>query len=165
MHLSFRVCNFLNFSFSVLFFPSPHHAQQTSIWPSWYGVQDEGSMEEPSTNQPSAAAFSQLDMPPPYEAVSGGLYTHRTQKLTRTHTHACTCTCTHKHIHTRTQTYTNTQTHTHTPNTKTCTGTHTHTHTEHKSVHTHTPNMHTQTFKATNIHARAHTPKKTTVAH
>ncbi|XP_059900503.1 uncharacterized protein si:dkey-118j18.2 isoform X1 [Gadus macrocephalus] len=44
---------------------------QTSIWPSWYGVQDEVSMEEPSANQPPAAAFSQLDMPPPYEAVSG----------------------------------------------------------------------------------------------
>ncbi|CAL8292854.1 unnamed protein product [Lota lota] len=45
--------------------------QSTSIWPSWYGVQDEVSMEEPSTTQPPATAFSQLDMPPPYEAVSG----------------------------------------------------------------------------------------------
>ncbi|KAM8881027.1 uncharacterized protein ACB058_001313 [Synchiropus picturatus] len=44
---------------------------QTSVWPSWYGVQDDVSIEEPSTNLPPAASFSQLDMPPPYEAVSG----------------------------------------------------------------------------------------------
>ncbi|XP_067107872.1 uncharacterized protein si:dkey-118j18.2 [Osmerus mordax] len=43
----------------------------SSIWPSWYGVQDEGSVGEPSAALPPAASFSQLDMPPPYEAVSG----------------------------------------------------------------------------------------------
>lgn len=46
--------------------------QQTSLWPSWYGVQDDLSVEEPSTALPPAASFSHLDMPPPYEAVSGG---------------------------------------------------------------------------------------------
>lgn len=45
---------------------------QTSIWPSWYGVQDEESVGEPSTSPPPAASFSHMDMPPPYEAVSGG---------------------------------------------------------------------------------------------
>lgn len=44
---------------------------QTSVWPSWYNVQDDLSLEEPSTALPPAASFSQLDMPPPYEAVSG----------------------------------------------------------------------------------------------
>lgn len=44
---------------------------QTSVWPSWYGVQDDLSIEEPSTALPPAASFSHLDMPPPYEAVSG----------------------------------------------------------------------------------------------
>ncbi|XP_047424334.1 uncharacterized protein si:dkey-118j18.2 [Mugil cephalus] len=44
---------------------------QTSIWPSWYGVQDDLSIEEPSTVLPPAPSFTQLDMPPPYEAVSG----------------------------------------------------------------------------------------------
>lgn len=44
---------------------------QTSVWPSWYGVQDDLSVEEPSTTLPPAASFSHLDMPPPYEAVSG----------------------------------------------------------------------------------------------
>ncbi|XP_068199964.1 uncharacterized protein si:dkey-118j18.2 [Antennarius striatus] len=44
---------------------------QTSVWPSWYGLQDDLSVEEPSTTLPPAASFSQLDMPPPYEAVSG----------------------------------------------------------------------------------------------
>uniref|UniRef100_A0A4W5JRM6 Si:dkey-118j18.2 n=1 Tax=Hucho hucho TaxID=62062 RepID=A0A4W5JRM6_9TELE len=43
----------------------------TSIWPSWYGVQDEESVGEPSTSLPPAASFSHTDMPPPYEAVSG----------------------------------------------------------------------------------------------
>ncbi|XP_056157816.1 uncharacterized protein si:dkey-118j18.2 isoform X2 [Lampris incognitus] len=46
--------------------------QSTSIWPSWYGVQEDTSIEEPSTSLPPAASFSHLDMPPPYEAVSGG---------------------------------------------------------------------------------------------
>ncbi|XP_054478936.1 uncharacterized protein si:dkey-118j18.2 isoform X1 [Anoplopoma fimbria] len=45
--------------------------QQTSVWPSWYGVQDDLSIEEPSAAPPPAASFSHLDMPPPYEAVSG----------------------------------------------------------------------------------------------
>ncbi|XP_033988364.1 uncharacterized protein si:dkey-118j18.2 isoform X1 [Trematomus bernacchii] len=45
---------------------------QTSVWPSWYGAQDDLSTEEPSaTALPPDASFSQLDMPPPYEAVSG----------------------------------------------------------------------------------------------
>nr|XP_046227550.1 uncharacterized protein si:dkey-118j18.2 [Scatophagus argus] len=44
---------------------------QTSVWPSWYGVQDDLSLEEPPTALPPAASFSHLDMPPPYEAVSG----------------------------------------------------------------------------------------------
>ncbi|XP_076014192.1 uncharacterized protein LOC143006793 [Genypterus blacodes] len=45
---------------------------QTSIWPSWYGVQDDPSTDEPSTaTVPPAASLSHLDMPPPYEAVSG----------------------------------------------------------------------------------------------
>ncbi|XP_039982427.1 uncharacterized protein si:dkey-118j18.2 [Xiphias gladius] len=44
---------------------------QTSVWPSWYGVQDDLSIEEPSTALPPATSFSHLDMPPPYEAVSG----------------------------------------------------------------------------------------------
>ncbi|XP_056289519.1 uncharacterized protein si:dkey-118j18.2 [Pseudoliparis swirei] len=44
---------------------------QTSVWPSWYGVQEDLSVEEPSTNLPPAASFSDMDMPPPYEAVSG----------------------------------------------------------------------------------------------
>ncbi|KAJ8010492.1 hypothetical protein DPEC_G00075650 [Dallia pectoralis] len=45
--------------------------QNTSIWPSWYGIQDEGSVGEPSASLPPTASFSPLDMPPPYEAVSG----------------------------------------------------------------------------------------------
>ncbi|KAF7661769.1 hypothetical protein LDENG_00253710 [Lucifuga dentata] len=44
---------------------------QTSIWPSWYGAQDDPSIDEPSTTLAPAASFSHLDMPPPYEAVSG----------------------------------------------------------------------------------------------
>ncbi|KAL1006646.1 hypothetical protein UPYG_G00074880 [Umbra pygmaea] len=45
--------------------------QNTSIWPSWYGGQDEGSVGEPSASLPPTASFSHLDMPPPYEVVSG----------------------------------------------------------------------------------------------
>ncbi|XP_034562131.1 uncharacterized protein si:dkey-118j18.2 isoform X2 [Notolabrus celidotus] len=53
---------------------------QTSVWPSWYGVQDDLSIEEPSTALPPAASFSNLDMPPPYEAVSGDLRcTHKSR--------------------------------------------------------------------------------------
>ncbi|KAM9333760.1 uncharacterized protein KZ484_018742 [Pholidichthys leucotaenia] len=44
---------------------------QTSVWPSWYGIQDDLSIEEPSTALPPASSFSHLDMPPPYDAVSG----------------------------------------------------------------------------------------------
>ncbi|XP_036073301.1 uncharacterized protein si:dkey-118j18.2 [Oryzias melastigma] len=44
---------------------------QTSVWPSWYVVQDDLSIEEPATTGPQATSFSHLDMPPPYEAVSG----------------------------------------------------------------------------------------------
>ncbi|MEQ2308141.1 hypothetical protein AMECASPLE_025098 [Ameca splendens] len=44
---------------------------QTSVWPSWYGIQDDLSVEEPSSALPPTASFSHLEMPPPYEAVSG----------------------------------------------------------------------------------------------
>ncbi|XP_061569406.1 uncharacterized protein si:dkey-118j18.2 [Cololabis saira] len=44
---------------------------QTSVWPSWYVVQDDLSVEEPSPALPPDTSFSHLDMPPPYEAVSG----------------------------------------------------------------------------------------------
>ncbi|CAG5895875.1 uncharacterized protein ACNS7B_023253 isoform 1-T2 [Menidia menidia] len=44
---------------------------QTSVWPNWYGVQDDLSIEEPPTALPPTAATAHLDMPPPYEAVSG----------------------------------------------------------------------------------------------
>uniref|UniRef100_A0A3P8VPF1 Si:dkey-118j18.2 n=1 Tax=Cynoglossus semilaevis TaxID=244447 RepID=A0A3P8VPF1_CYNSE len=44
---------------------------QTSVWPSWYGVQDDLSIEEHPTALPPTASVSHLDMPPPYEAVSG----------------------------------------------------------------------------------------------
>ncbi|KAJ4925301.1 hypothetical protein JOQ06_018036 [Pogonophryne albipinna] len=47
---------------------------QTSVWPSWYGAQDDLSTEEPSaTTLPPDASFSQLDMPPPYEATADHL--------------------------------------------------------------------------------------------
>lgn len=45
--------------------------QNSSIWPSWYGVQDEGSIGEPSASLPQDSSLSHLDTPPPYEAVSG----------------------------------------------------------------------------------------------
>ncbi|XP_035382460.1 uncharacterized protein si:dkey-118j18.2 [Electrophorus electricus] len=45
--------------------------QSTSIWPSWYSVQDDGSVGEPSASLHPASSLSHLDMPPPYEAVSG----------------------------------------------------------------------------------------------
>ncbi|XP_034065510.1 uncharacterized protein si:dkey-118j18.2 isoform X2 [Gymnodraco acuticeps] len=49
-----------------------YERQSTSVWPSWYGAQDDLSTEEPSAAAlPPDASFSQLDMPPPYEAVSG----------------------------------------------------------------------------------------------
>ncbi|XP_054621289.1 uncharacterized protein si:dkey-118j18.2 [Dunckerocampus dactyliophorus] len=44
---------------------------QASLWPSWYGVQEDQSAEEPSTALPPAPSFSHLDMPPPYDSVSG----------------------------------------------------------------------------------------------
>lgn len=44
---------------------------QTPVWPRWFSVEDDPSIEEPSTALPPAASFSHLDMPPPYEAVSG----------------------------------------------------------------------------------------------
>ncbi|XP_041824339.1 uncharacterized protein si:dkey-118j18.2 [Melanotaenia boesemani] len=44
---------------------------QTSAWPNWYGVQDDLSIEEPSPALPPTTSISHLDMPPPYEAVSG----------------------------------------------------------------------------------------------
>ncbi|XP_060755978.1 uncharacterized protein si:dkey-118j18.2 isoform X2 [Neoarius graeffei] len=45
--------------------------QNTSIWSNWYGVQDEGSVGEPSVSLPPSSSLSHLDLPPPYEAVSG----------------------------------------------------------------------------------------------
>ncbi|XP_069046943.1 uncharacterized protein [Lepisosteus oculatus] len=45
--------------------------QSTSVWPSWYGVQDDSSVGEPSGSLPPAPSYSHLDVPPPYEAVSG----------------------------------------------------------------------------------------------
>ncbi|MGH0180429.1 UNVERIFIED_CONTAM: hypothetical protein FKN15_004246 [Acipenser sinensis] len=47
--------------------------QNTSIWPSWYGVQDDVSVGEPSGSLPPAPAYSHVDVPPPYEAVSDDL--------------------------------------------------------------------------------------------
>lgn len=47
--------------------------QNTSIWPSWYGVQDDVSVGEPSGSVPPAPAYSHVDVPPPYEAVSDDL--------------------------------------------------------------------------------------------
>lgn len=47
--------------------------KQTSVWPNWYGVQDDLSVEEPAPTLPRVSSFSHLDMPPPpYEAVSAG---------------------------------------------------------------------------------------------
>lgn len=46
--------------------------KQTSVWPNWYGVPDDLSIEEPAPTPPPASSLSHLDMPPPYEAVSGG---------------------------------------------------------------------------------------------
>uniref|UniRef100_A0A3B5LJP6 Si:dkey-118j18.2 n=1 Tax=Xiphophorus couchianus TaxID=32473 RepID=A0A3B5LJP6_9TELE len=48
---------------------------QASVWPSWYGVQEDFSVEEPSSTMPPTASFSHLEMPPPYEVVSGALTT------------------------------------------------------------------------------------------
>uniref|UniRef100_H3B368 Si:dkey-118j18.2 n=1 Tax=Latimeria chalumnae TaxID=7897 RepID=H3B368_LATCH len=45
---------------------------QASVWPDWYGVQDDSSIEEPSGSLPPAPSYSQLEVPPPYEAVSRG---------------------------------------------------------------------------------------------
>ncbi|XP_036378314.1 uncharacterized protein si:dkey-118j18.2 isoform X2 [Megalops cyprinoides] len=45
--------------------------QNTSIWPSWYGIQDDSSVGEPSASLPPAPSYTHLDVPPPYEAVSG----------------------------------------------------------------------------------------------
>lgn len=67
---------FLSLTISVAPFFS---LQQTSVWPSLYGVQDDLSIEEPSAALPPAASLSNLDMPPPYEAVSGGSARRRTQ--------------------------------------------------------------------------------------
>uniref|UniRef100_A0A3B3RPK4 Si:dkey-118j18.2 n=1 Tax=Paramormyrops kingsleyae TaxID=1676925 RepID=A0A3B3RPK4_9TELE len=46
-------------------------SQNTSIWPSWYGVQDDSSVGEPSASLPPAPSYTHLDVPPPYEAVLG----------------------------------------------------------------------------------------------
>ncbi|XP_068092738.1 uncharacterized protein [Hyperolius riggenbachi] len=44
--------------------------QNTSVWANWYGVQDDSSIGEPSASLPPAPSYSQLEVPPPYEAVS-----------------------------------------------------------------------------------------------
>lgn len=45
--------------------------QNTSIWPSWYGIQDDSSVGEPSASLPPVPSYTHLDVPPPYEVVSG----------------------------------------------------------------------------------------------
>ncbi|XP_060706273.1 uncharacterized protein si:dkey-118j18.2 isoform X2 [Hemiscyllium ocellatum] len=42
------------------------------MWYSWYGGQDDNSVGEPSGSLPPAPSYSQLEVPPPYEAVSRG---------------------------------------------------------------------------------------------
>ncbi|KAM4688601.1 uncharacterized protein O3C94_006770 isoform 1-T2 [Discoglossus pictus] len=44
--------------------------QNASVWANWYGVQDDSSVGEPSASLPPAPSYSQLEVPPPYEAVS-----------------------------------------------------------------------------------------------
>ncbi|KAG8442599.1 hypothetical protein GDO86_011404 [Hymenochirus boettgeri] len=44
--------------------------QNPSVWANWYGVQDDSSVGEPATTLPPAPSYSQLEVPPPYEAVS-----------------------------------------------------------------------------------------------
>lgn len=43
---------------------------QTSVWPSLYGHQEDLSVEEPPSSLPPTASFSHLERPPPYEVVS-----------------------------------------------------------------------------------------------
>ncbi|CAJ0926263.1 unnamed protein product [Ranitomeya imitator] len=47
-----------------------HTFSQPSVWANWYGVQDDSSLGEPSASLPPAPSYSQLEVPPPYEAVS-----------------------------------------------------------------------------------------------
>ncbi|XP_048472088.1 uncharacterized protein si:dkey-118j18.2 [Rhincodon typus] len=44
--------------------------QNSPMWYSWYGGQDDSSVGEPSGSLPPAPSYSQLEVPPPYEAVS-----------------------------------------------------------------------------------------------
>ncbi|XP_072416745.1 uncharacterized protein [Chiloscyllium punctatum] len=44
--------------------------QNSPMWYSWYGGQDDNSVGEPSGSLPPAPSYSQLEVPPPYEAVS-----------------------------------------------------------------------------------------------
>ncbi|XP_067912194.1 uncharacterized protein si:dkey-118j18.2 [Heterodontus francisci] len=46
--------------------------QNSPMWYSWYGGQDDSSIGEPSGSLPPAPSYSQLEVPPPYEAVSRG---------------------------------------------------------------------------------------------
>ncbi|XP_072880191.1 uncharacterized protein [Hemitrygon akajei] len=46
--------------------------QNSPMWYSWYGGQDDGSVGEPSGSLPHAPSYSQLEVPPPYEAVPRG---------------------------------------------------------------------------------------------
>ncbi|XP_062925879.1 uncharacterized protein si:dkey-118j18.2 isoform X2 [Mobula hypostoma] len=43
--------------------------QSSPMWYSWYGGQDDASVGEPSGSLPHAPSYSQLEVPPPYEAV------------------------------------------------------------------------------------------------
>ncbi|KAG2458417.1 ZNFX1 protein, partial [Polypterus senegalus] len=40
-------------------------------WPSWYGIQDDSSVGEAAGSLPPAPSYSHLDVPPPYEVVTG----------------------------------------------------------------------------------------------
>ncbi|XP_078543840.1 uncharacterized protein LOC144829014 isoform X2 [Lissotriton helveticus] len=44
--------------------------QAAPVWSNWYGVQDDTSVGEPSGTLPPAPSYTQLEVPPPYEAVS-----------------------------------------------------------------------------------------------
>ncbi|CAH2283723.1 WW domain binding 1-like [Pelobates cultripes] len=44
--------------------------QNAAVWANWYGVQEDSSVGEPSATLPPAPSYSQLEVPPPYEAIS-----------------------------------------------------------------------------------------------
>uniref|UniRef100_A0A8C4RUK3 Si:dkey-118j18.2 n=1 Tax=Erpetoichthys calabaricus TaxID=27687 RepID=A0A8C4RUK3_ERPCA len=45
--------------------------RQSANWPSWYGIQDDSSIGEAAGSLPPAPSYSHLDVPPPYEVVTG----------------------------------------------------------------------------------------------